>query len=157
MALRTWRATSSGRGGTSLWRDELVGPLPGVLDERRADVLSNDPRCHSGLPELAGTVEGARASCAPGSARDADVDDVGDQRPRLVDRVVAHEALDGVHGVGVEHGLGQAGVWALSSSPKASITRSPPARSHAGEHASPGCRSQALASALTALPWVYRP
>lgn len=50
-------------------------------------------------------------------------------------------------------------VWALSMSPKASMT-SAPARAVASPVSmplAPACRSQALASQLTALPWLRSP
>ena len=90
---------------------------------------------------------------------DADLDDVGDQRPGLVDRVVAHEALDGVHGVGVEHGLGQAGRLGAVEEPEGEHHLAPASAEAmpVSMPSAPACRSQALASQLTALPWVGRP
>jgi len=90
---------------------------------------------------------------------DPHLEDVVDQRLRLVHRVVAQEALDGVDRVRVEHGLARLAVWALSMSPKASIT-SAPASAVARPvimPSAPACRSHALASQLTALPWLRKP
>ena len=50
-------------------------------------------------------------------------------------------------------------VWALSMRPKASMTSAPASAlaRPVSMPSAPACRSQALASQLTALPWLRRP
>ena len=103
----------------------------------RPSYASNGPRCHSSGCQTSPARWNCRVLLPPEVVTaDADRGDVVDQRPRRVDRVVAHQAAERADRVAVEQHLGEAqGLRAVGAPEGEDRVGAGQRAAHAGEHA----------------------